>query len=348
MKFQIHREWKCILALAKLLIVALLAVTCHSVSAIAEIRARNNGACGSANGMALTSAPLTNLCTSGTASAVKGTGPWTWSCAGSYRGSTAQCSALLAASNNNTRLHYAPNGNVNSSGTYLPGTYGFNLADVSNVGTLNSLPSGVKGLIWLGLCNGADSNFISAVSPFIGNAKLFGFYLMDEPDPTGQYAPLCTAANLKAESDWIHANVPGAKTFITMLNLGSPTSPTYANTYNRANTDIDLFGLDPYPVRPQFTGGVNYSVIGAAVSAAEANGITLNAIIPVYQAFGGGGYTSYTLPTASQEQQILSIWAALVPSPVFDCAYSWGIQDSDSALANTLSLQAVFLNWNQH
>src|ERR1039458_6680331 len=96
--------------------------------------------------------------------------------------------------------------------------------------------------------------------PFIGNPKLFGFYLMDEPDPTGQYAPLCTAANLMAEYDWIHAHLPGAKTFIVMMNLGTPTSPTYANTYNPSNTHIDLFGLDPYPVRPQFTGGVNYNV----------------------------------------------------------------------------------------
>jgi hypothetical protein len=346
---QIRRVWKCVSPLAVPLMVGLSAVTCHSISAMAGPHAKNNGACGSANGMALTNAPLTNLCSSGTASAVTGTGPWTWSCSGSHGGSIAQCSASLASNNttgNTTGLHYAPNGNFNSSGTYLPGADGFNLADVSNVATLNSLPSGVKGLVWLGLCNGANSNFVSTVSPFIGNTNLFGFYLMDEPDPTGQYAPLCTAANLKAESDWIHANVPGAKTFIVMLNFGTPTSPTYANTYNPANTDIDLFGLDPYPVRPQFTGGVNYSVIGDAISAANAEGIPLSAIIPIYQAFGGGGYSSYTLPTAAQEQQILSVWAANVPSPVFDYAYSWGIQDSDSALVNTPSLQAVFSNWN--
>jgi len=98
-----------------------------------------------------------------------------------------------------------------------------------------------------------------------------------------------------AESKWIHAHLPGAKTFIVMMNLGTPTKPTYANTYNPANTDIDLFGLDPYPVRPQFTGGVDYSVIDAGVSAAKAEGIPVSKIVPVYQAFGGGGYSSYTL-----------------------------------------------------
>ena len=88
-----------------------------------------------------------------------------------------------------TPLHYAPNNNFSSSGYYAPRAAGFNLADVSSVGEVRSLPSGVRGLVWLGQCNGADSSFISAVQPFIGDPKVYGFYLMDEPDPTGQWAP---------------------------------------------------------------------------------------------------------------------------------------------------------------
>src|SRR5258705_12226424 len=105
-------------------------------------------------------------------------------------------------------LHYAANGNFNSNGRYLPAAAGFNLADVSTVAQLNSLPDGVKGLVWVGQCNGVDATFLSTVRPYIRNAKLFGFYLMDDPDPTGVHRSLCTAENLKAESDWIHANVP--------------------------------------------------------------------------------------------------------------------------------------------
>ncbi|MBI5548772.1 MAG: hypothetical protein HY901_33235 [Deltaproteobacteria bacterium] len=56
-----------------------------------------NGACGSANGQSFTSAPTTNLCSSGTASALSGSGPWTWTCAGSNGGSTASCAASLSA-----------------------------------------------------------------------------------------------------------------------------------------------------------------------------------------------------------------------------------------------------------
>ncbi|HTY07550.1 MAG TPA: 5'-nucleotidase C-terminal domain-containing protein, partial [Candidatus Edwardsbacteria bacterium] len=55
-----------------------------------------NGACGSANGQTVSAAPTTNLCTAGSASAVSGNGPWTWSCAGSGGGTTASCSANKA------------------------------------------------------------------------------------------------------------------------------------------------------------------------------------------------------------------------------------------------------------
>jgi hypothetical protein len=244
-----------------------------------------------------------------------------------------------------TSLHYAPNANI-VNGTYAPGADGFNLADVSSVGALNALPTGVQGLVWLGMGNGANATFQSAVNQFKGDPKLFGFYLVDEPDPTGQYGPLVTAANLKAESDYIHQNLPGAKTFIVMMNLGTPTNPSYTNAYSPANTDIDLFGLDPYPIRPQFSGGANYSVIGAAVNAAESVGIPQSQIVPVYQAFGGGSYSSYTLPTATQEQQILATWGSLVPNPAFDYAYSWGTQVGDTALVNTPGLQQVFAAHN--
>jgi Putative Ig domain len=325
------------------------ALPAFSISVIGAIPVSpTNGACGSADGISVSSAPTTGLCSTGTSSTIGGTGPWSWSCAGSNGGGTAQCSAPRnsAPADPVVLYHYAPNGNFGANGSYLPGAVGFNLADVSDVGTLNSLPAGVLGLVWVGLCNGSDANFMSAIQPFMHNPKLFGFYLMDEPDPTGQYAPLCPAANLKAESNWIHANVPGAKTFIVMMNLGTPTSPDYAHTYDPPNADIDLFGLDPYPVQPQFTGGVDYGVINAAVTAAEAAGIPAASIVPVFQAFGGGGFTSFTLPTPAQEQQILSTWSAVVPNPVFDYAYSWGPQNGDQSLSTALDLQLLFLQHN--
>lgn len=54
-----------------------------------------NGSCGAASGTAASSTPSSNLCSTGTASSVSGSGPWSWSCNGS--GSNASCSAPIAA-----------------------------------------------------------------------------------------------------------------------------------------------------------------------------------------------------------------------------------------------------------
>ncbi len=211
-----------------------------------------------------------------------------------------------------------------------------------------ALPPGVKGLEWIGSCAGATSSFQSNVQSFIGDPKVFGFYLMDEPDPSS-----CSAANLKAESDWIHANDPGTYTFIIEEDLSSSNHPTYQGGYNPANSDIDLYGLDPYPCRSENPASAPcaYSWLGLAVSAAEQEGIPLADIVPVYQAFGGGtwvddGGGSYQLPTASQESEILSTWGSLVPTPVFDYAYSWGVQENDTALSEVPSLQSILLAHN--
>jgi hypothetical protein len=55
-----------------------------------------NGVCGSSSGVPATSTPSANLCSAGTASAVNGTGPWNWTCAGMNGGSTTSCSAPAA------------------------------------------------------------------------------------------------------------------------------------------------------------------------------------------------------------------------------------------------------------
>ena len=62
-------------------------------SAIRTGSAPVNGVCGLSNGQTFATAPTTNLCSSGTATAVSGSGPWTWSCTGLNGGTTANCSA---------------------------------------------------------------------------------------------------------------------------------------------------------------------------------------------------------------------------------------------------------------
>ena len=52
-----------------------------------------NGVCGSSNGNGQDEMPTADLCTAGYASAVTGTGPWHWTCAGLSGGEAATCSA---------------------------------------------------------------------------------------------------------------------------------------------------------------------------------------------------------------------------------------------------------------
>ena len=72
---------------------------------------------------------------------------------------------------------------LDSQGNFAPAKAGFNLADVSSVEELNALPPGVKGLVWLDQGDGVTQSFIDAVTPYIGNPNVYGFFLKDEPRP---------------------------------------------------------------------------------------------------------------------------------------------------------------------
>jgi len=252
-------------------------------------------------------------------------------------------------------LHYAPNGNFDDHGNYLPSKAGFNLADVSSVEQLTSLGPDIKGLVWVGQCDGADEEFRNTIQKYIGNPKVFGFFLMDDPDPRGLFEagrliPRCTPDNLKAESDWVHSHAPGAKTFIVLMNLSTSKTPSFEHTYSPTNSHVDLFGIDPYPCRTELH-GCDYDMIDRFVAAAKAWGIPNGQIVPVYQSFGGGDWIDdyegkYLLPTIEQTQRMLARWRKHVVAPEFDFVYSWGSQRSDAALASQPGLQAVFLAHN--
>jgi hypothetical protein len=233
-----------------------------------------------------------------------------------------------------TSLHYTANDNFGPSGAYLPGADGFNLADVGDKGALDALPAGVLGLVWLGACGGATAAFRAQAGAFAGDRKLFGFYITDEPDPSS-----CPAGAIRAEDDWIHAHVPGAKTFAILQNLASDSSPDFT-AYTPHGTGLDLIGLDPYPVTS--AGPPDYREIAGYVAAAQAAGWPVSRIVPVYQVFGHSSEGDWMLPTTDQERVMLADWAAVTPAPAFDYAYSWGSQSGDTGLARSPALQAIF------
>jgi hypothetical protein len=106
-----------------------------------------NGTCGVSNGLSFAAAPTTNLCSSGTASAVTGAGPWNWSCSGSDGGTDASCSANAIQStvtpttgSGHTITPATPQGvNINATTSFtVSAASGFGIASVTGCnGSLN-------------------------------------------------------------------------------------------------------------------------------------------------------------------------------------------------------------------
>jgi hypothetical protein len=247
-------------------------------------------------------------------------------------------------------LHFTPGENFEPSGAFAPGRAGFNLADVSIAEQLKTLPKDTRALVWIGTCDGDDAAFRERVKPFAGNPKVFGYYLMDDPDPTGRWRAPCPPEKLRSEADWIRLHHPGAKTFIALMNLSSSEKPSFQQAYTPANSHVDLFGLGPYPCRSGRS-TCDLDMIDRFVKAALAAGIERRRIVPVFQAFGEGEWRddeggSYTLPSPDQAAAMLRRWSMLVPTPVFDFTYSWGRQRNDRSLADDAALIEVFRRHN--
>jgi hypothetical protein len=250
-------------------------------------------------------------------------------------------------------LHYSPNGNFSEREEFLPAVAGFNVADIADPAHLKTLREGVQVLVWLGQCEGVTEKFLETVRPFLNDRRVFGYYLMDDPDPRSLpgAAPPCPPERLREESDWLHAHVPGTKTVIVLMNLSNARTPLYKDSYDSENSHIDLFGLCAYPCRTQFN-GCDPDLIRRYVAASDLAGISRDQIIPIYQAFGGGLWRddeggSYIMPTAAEEIEIIRQWRTLIPRPVLDMAYSWGTQSEDISLHDRPDLIEVFSIYNK-
>ena len=244
---------------------------------------------------------------------------------------------------------------------------GFNLFDVTGSKTdpasvlalVNALPEGTQALVWLGNMGNApigqscpppgfsDAAFKAQVDALANDPKVFGYNLSDEPHPS-----VCpdAASALMFRSDYIHTHAPGQKTYITILD-GSNMCPEGEGCEYRAFrpeiTHLDLFGLDPYPCHFDSAGQpvtCDTSKISQRVQSAIANGIPVSAIVPVFEAFGQEGRLDgktiyYRTPTTTEFQEMLNLWKSLVPNPVFDFAYTWGIQCTASTCPAPQSLK---------
>jgi hypothetical protein len=133
-----------------------------------------NGQCGSSNNQTLSSIPTTNLCSSGTASSVTGSGPWTWTCSGQNGGSSIGCSANKiptpingqCGSSNNQTLSSIPTTNLCSSGT---------ASSVTGSGPWTWTCSGQNGGSSIG-CSAQKEEVVNIINGTCGNAHNKSFY----------------------------------------------------------------------------------------------------------------------------------------------------------------------------
>ena len=162
-----------------------------------------NGACGSANGVAVTSAPTSSLCSAGMASAVSGSGPWNWSCAGSSGGTTASCSAPL--------LPAAVNGSCGTS----------NGADLTSVPTTGLCSAGAASAVsgtgpWNWSCAGSNGGSAAScaaqleINGSCGSAN--GVAMSAKPTKNLCSTGAASAVNGKGPWDWTCAGSSGGTT----------------------------------------------------------------------------------------------------------------------------------------
>ena len=263
-----------------------------------------------------------------------------------------------------TVLHAAFNTQANIAELVV---LGFNLVDVTGSKTnpantlalVNALPDGTQALVWLGNLGNApkgqscpppgysDAEFKAQVDILANNPKVFGYNLADEPHPS-----VCPdAANvLKARSDYIHTHASGQKAYITIQDGNNMCPEGEGCEYHALRpeiTHVDLIGLDPYPCHFNSAGQpvkCDTNMIPHRVQLAVTNGIPASAIVPVFQAFGqedrlDGKSIYYRTPTVEEFQDMLDLWESLVPNPVFDFAYTWGIQCTESSCPAPQSLK---------
>jgi hypothetical protein len=125
-----------------------------------------NGVCGSANNTNVSSAPTSGLCSTGSASSVTGSGPWSWSCAGSNGGTTATCSAQTTQSQTTNFalvVTVAGNGSVASTPTGIScgTTCSANFQSNTSVALVATPATGYIFSGWNGACTGTGTCAVS-------------------------------------------------------------------------------------------------------------------------------------------------------------------------------------------
>lgn len=200
--------------------------TCNGVNGGADAQCGGNiivnGSCGSSSGQSFDTAPDANLCQYGAPSTVTGSGPWQWTCAGYFGGTSADCSADIK----NYLLTVDKSGSGNSAGTVNvnsgilnwssnTGTATYNSGDtVTLTATANATGTYFTG--WSGACAGTGSCMVT-----MDAAKNVTARFTDLTTGLMAYYPLHSDAN-DVSGNGRHAVVTGATLVSNSQNDGIP------------------------------------------------------------------------------------------------------------------------------
>jgi len=214
--------------------------------------------------------------------------------------------------------------------------YGYNLLDVGSASQASGLPAGTQGLIWVGDYNNSscsweqsDSAVQSKAQAAVGNAKVFGYFFSDEPDP---FACPTAYAQHKARSDLIHAIDPGHKT--VMLIDANSAQQTLDQIPNWAGA-ADYFALDPYPC---YQGeACNYGWIDQVIAKADSAGLNYWGVAQAFQD------SIWRWPTVDELNRMLGQWAASRQSGMMTFAWTW----DGNTITSKPDLLSVLQSFNQ-
>jgi len=219
-------------------------------------------------------------------------------------------------------------------------SYGWNLIDVGSQWSADQLQAGSRGLVWVGdydntTCSWEESDAAlnSQVTAARGDAKVFGYFISDEPNP---YACPNAPAQHKARSDLIHSIDPTKPTVIVLDSNGF----TGRNTQDALDQmplwkgTADYIGLDPYPCYQ--SSPCDYSWIDKTIQAANAAGLNYWGVI---QAFND---SSWRWPTADELSHMLNQWGASKQTGYMTFAWTW----SGNNLSSKAALLAIFRRFN--
>ncbi|GHP00953.1 hypothetical protein KSF_110000 [Reticulibacter mediterranei] len=254
------------------------------------------------------------------------------------------------------KLHFIQNTSSSTDFTQVH-ALGYTLIDVGmDAATIRSLPAGTQAMVWVGnsQCSSFDVNytdfkaFINAMGKdTTTNARIYGYNISDEPDAGS--CPQVVAA-IKRRADYIHSHAGGQGKIAYISITDFPYKPLVP-----AKTDVDIYGIDPYPCH-QNKNGCNLNEINNMVNAAVNAGIPESKLVPIYQAFGeectNPRRYQWSLPSPSEMRTVFARWDQVLPNAPIDVTYAWrhpGDNNEDSCPtlkdAQAKSLRAVYKDY---